>query len=132
MKKFIALCILSTYLLASSALGEVIKLPILFQHYFEHKSLTAQLSFDQFLIDHYNSIPHTDNDEERDNQLPFKTLDQNGTSLLNMMVPISSNHQLKSVINLISIDHFSLYKENFNHSSFSDKVWQPPKYLINS
>lgn len=132
MKKLFTLCILSAYLLASTALGEAIKLPILFQHYFEHKSQTAQLSFTQFVIDHYNSIPHTDNDEERDNQLPFKTLDQNGSNLLNVMVPNALNHQLKNAINLISIDHFTLYTENFNHSAYCDKVWQPPKFLINS
>jgi len=65
-----------TLLLAVTAnvfsLGQLVKAPILFEHFKEHKQLDARISFVDFLIHHYSFEEHTDNDEDRDMQLPFK------------------------------------------------------------
>ncbi|RYJ38889.1 hypothetical protein NU08_2114 [Flavobacterium anhuiense] len=49
------------------------KLPVLMQHYQEHKQL-MDLSFLDFLSMHYWGEDLKDNDSDRDMQLPFKTI----------------------------------------------------------
>lgn len=104
------------------------KLPVLFQHYFEHKLINSEITFSEYLSDHYNSIPHTDNDEARDNQLPFKSLDL--SNFFTPAIPIfHSNNVQKTVWATVKNDSF-LYKENFIPSCHCRKVWQPPKGMI--
>jgi len=55
------------------SLGQLIKAPVLFEHFKEHKQLDARISFLDFLIHHYSFEEHTDNDGDRDMQLPFKS-----------------------------------------------------------
>ncbi|WP_281632756.1 hypothetical protein [Flavobacterium luteolum] len=57
----------------SSFVQQFYKLPILIQHYGEHKKL-MDLSFVDFLSMHYWGEDLKDNDGDRDMQLPFKTI----------------------------------------------------------
>jgi hypothetical protein len=125
LKKLILYILFPFYLLSATSLQELVKLPVLFQHFFEHKEINQQITFANFLIDHYNDIPHTDNDEERDNQLPFKSLD---TSTTANTIAIHNFQELS--LNLATIplpmdkmttrdDHFA---GNYHYS-----IWQPPK-----
>lgn len=105
---------------------ELVKVPVLFQHYFEHKELNNQITFLNYVIDHYNEVPHTDNDEERDNQLPFKSTTQTASGQSNFAIP--QNHQIiiKATIRpLVTLD--VPYVENDIPNSYSSKIWQPPK-----
>lgn len=54
-------------------LGEVLKLPLLAEHFLDHQSRDA-LSFAGFLDQHYSGS-HSDADQSEDEQLPFKTID---------------------------------------------------------
>jgi hypothetical protein len=56
-------------------LHQLLKVPILIQHYLEHKTETPSITFIQFLSLHYRSEPVFDADYRRDMQLPFKTAD---------------------------------------------------------
>ncbi len=57
----------------SSFVQQFYKLPVLMQHYQEHKQL-MDLSFLDFLSMHYWGEDLKDNDSDRDMQLPFKTI----------------------------------------------------------
>lgn len=57
----------------SSFVQQFYKLPILIEHYQEHKQL-MDLSFIDFLSMHYWGEDLKDNDADRDMQLPFKTI----------------------------------------------------------
>lgn len=57
----------------SSFVQQFYKLPILIEHYQEHKKL-MDLSFIDFLSMHYWGEDLKDNDADRDMQLPFKTI----------------------------------------------------------
>lgn len=131
MNKFIAICIASILLVYSTRLQELAKLPILFQHYFEHQSLNEEITFGAYLWEHYSDIPHSDEDEQRDNQLPFKSTDNGNVTLLSLAVPPSNPVSLK----LIPTDYTcpSLYfKGDHIPSASGAKIWQPPKALIYS
>ncbi|WP_316818178.1 hypothetical protein [Pedobacter nyackensis] len=117
-------------LLFSTELQELIKLPLLFQHYFEHKAINEDISFSRYLIDHYNSVPHTDNDEERDSQLPFKSVDKNSV-LTSPAVPPSDKFVIK-MPTIIVFNSLSIYNDDDVPAAFSGSIWQPPKSLIYS
>lgn len=106
---------------------ELVKLPVLFQHYFEHKELNNQITFLNYVVDHYNEVPHTDNDEERDNQLPFKSTTTQ-TACVQSSLAIPQNHQILvkvPVRPLIKLD--APYVEYYIPNSYQSKIWQPPK-----
>ncbi|WP_379090037.1 hypothetical protein [Pedobacter sp. UC225_65] len=127
MKKLFILFILSFHLVSATALHELLKLPVLFQHYFEHTALNDQLTFTKYLVDHYNDIPHTDNDEERDNQLPFKSSDQQPPNgLANLAIP--QYHQVSLKFPIPAAVKLTVgYKEGHIPNSYQSKIWQPPK-----
>lgn len=118
------------YLFSSTQLREIVKLPVLFQHFIEHKQVSADLSFLEYLSDHYNSAPHTDNDEERDNQLPFKIIEVN--SLSASAVPISICSILYKLPAEIIKENTFKYREGFVPSPNCGKIWQPPKGLLHT
>lgn len=72
MRKTIAILFVVIFTGATTELGQVLKLPLLVQHYLAHRE-TQPVSFWQFIYDHY-SYDHQDADKNQDMQLPFKTV----------------------------------------------------------
>lgn len=101
------------------------KFPVLIQHFYEHKLLNSHITFSEYITDHYNNIPHTDNDEERDNQLPFKRVDSN-TSLSPVMPASYAADLQKPEFPLVAVKTFSR-NDDFIPSAHISKIWQPPK-----
>lgn len=60
---------------STTELHQLFKLPILFQHFAEHKSRDSKVSLVEFLSMHYWGDDLNDDDNDRDMQLPFKKLD---------------------------------------------------------
>jgi hypothetical protein len=125
LKKLITLILFAVYLISGTGLREMVKLPALVQHFYEHKLLNSQITFSEYLTDHYNNIPHTDNDEERDNQLPFKRVDSN-TSFSPVMPASCSIDLRKPVLPLLNAKKASR-NDHFIPSALISKIWQPPK-----
>jgi len=71
-------------------LGQLAKVPVFFEHFYEHKQLDAGISLLGFLIHHYSFEEHTDDDSDRDMQLPFK-------SLLNLSSGFDFHAAIKSI-----------------------------------
>jgi hypothetical protein len=63
-------------------LHQLIKLPVLFQHFAEHKQRNHNVSFTDFLSMHYWGDDLNDDDNDRDMQLPFKKLDAHPTHVM--------------------------------------------------
>lgn len=105
----------------------MLKLPVLFQHFNEHKQLNDNLSFFSFIYEHYNSIPHTDNDQERDDQLPFKTIDM--SSFLTPAIPVFYLNNFEKVVRIIIRNDTFHYAEGYIPSPDGSKIWQPPKSI---
>lgn len=75
----VSLFILSTvFAFSATELHQLIRLPQLVAHYHEHKKEDPSLSLFGFLQLHYTADHPMDNDEDDDNQLPFKTTDAIG------------------------------------------------------
>lgn len=128
MKKVFALFLLLLHLVSSTQLTEVAKIPVLFEHFSEHQSINPQITFFEFVIDHYNNTPHTDNDEERDNQLPFKTINQSTPHFV--AITPNKSQSISKIAYTLAKSHNGLYIDPFIPSSFTEKVWQPPKQMM--
>jgi hypothetical protein len=99
----------------------MLRLPILLEHYSQHKQQVKDISFWDFLVMHYKSDVAHDSD---DNQLPFKDSDHSFTAST-LAIPI---HKivLKETVIIPKADHFYSYSETFVSSHLSE-IFQPPK-----
>jgi len=68
-KRKIAILFLSFYVLGSTECHQVLRMPLLVKHYYEHQQQVDSLTFWEFLVLHYkNDVAHDD----QDMSLPFK------------------------------------------------------------
>ncbi|MEI6948551.1 hypothetical protein V9K67_15260 [Paraflavisolibacter sp. H34] len=73
MQRITAILLLSLQLLTHVGLYQLLKLPVLAQHYYEHQRTNKELSLLSFLKTHYFIDDTRNADYARDQQLPFKT-----------------------------------------------------------
>jgi len=67
--------LLCVFAASATPLGELLKLPVLIEHFREHKQETPDMTVMGFIVLHYFSGDIRDADYERDMQLPFKTME---------------------------------------------------------
>ncbi len=67
--------LLAAYVAAATPLGQLLKLPVLVEHFAEHRRENPDISVFGFVVLHYFSGNVRDADYERDMQLPFKSVD---------------------------------------------------------
>jgi hypothetical protein len=82
MRKILLIILTSVHLLGNTEISQVLKLPNLITHYFEHHRLNPAISFFQFLAMHYGGNDGTHADDEKDNQLPCHDLYHNTLSVV--------------------------------------------------
>src|SRR5690606_20766565 len=99
-----------------TGLQDLTRLPVLFQHYFEHKNLDDNITFFDYIEHHYNDIPHTDDDEERDNQLPFKAYEFYAANVLSTALPPSSGFLPKKVYQILPNQKTIINNDYIPHS----------------
>jgi hypothetical protein len=125
LKKIISILFLTAYLCSATQVRELLKLPVLFQHYLEHKQQNHSITFLAFLDIHYMHGSPRDADYDRDMQLPFKTCMYSSVSAaFTMPVPPVftpekiAYHEKKQKLFLDIPDYIYHY---------SPSIWQPPK-----
>ena len=125
MKRLLSIFFLSIYLFSATVFSELLKVPILLEHYKEHKSQNSSLGFLNYLYQHYASNFIIDKDFQKDAKLPFKG------DFNNNLQPISCNDifyidiKQQSITALQKI-RISAVDESFI-SSYYGGIWQPPK-----
>lgn len=100
------------------------KFPLLFSHFFEHNQIHS-MSFGTYLQHHYLELEHDDDDDEKDQSLPFK----NATHSCFQFVP---NEPLCVSVVASSTEfqksHFSYVEEVYPDPIFD--IVHPPSNLI--
>ncbi|WP_164112162.1 hypothetical protein [Sphingobacterium sp. xlx-96] len=121
----VTILFLSVYLTTFTPFKEVWKLPILIEHFMEHRAEDPSISISAFLDMHYMQGNPRDADYERDMQLPFKVISHAG--VISVAIPPSYiffqaapplyNQEEKPILYDVAA-----YSFNFHRS-----IWQPPK-----
>ena len=124
MKKWVSILLLSLYLLSTTELNQLLKLPVLIEHYVEHKNLNPEMTLLAFFKMHYDH-PVKDVDYKTDRKLPFiihSTLSLVFTLNTDFSFEISgSDYKYFHIQNIPSLDE-NLYIKGYLHS-----IWQPPR-----
>ncbi|MCX8490400.1 MAG: hypothetical protein ORN54_04970 [Cyclobacteriaceae bacterium] len=109
------------YLTSFTEVHEILRLPLLLEHFAEHKSQVTDMSFVDFLMMHYETdVAHDDHD----NQLPFKVPGHSFTTI-SMVLP-SLKINLTEAVPSAVLSYMFDYKESFFSSSLQ-AIFQPPK-----
>ncbi|WP_231433777.1 MULTISPECIES: hypothetical protein [unclassified Chryseobacterium] len=116
---------LTLFLVSTTELYQLFKIPQLIEHYFEHKNLNSEMSFTAFLKTHYDH-PSKDGDFGKDRKLPFivhaKTL-----SLLFVL-----DKEFQMVAKQVSFENMKSYQmplidEDLCLKGFLNGAWEPPR-----
>jgi hypothetical protein len=125
LKKATAILFLFVQLSTTTEFSQLFKLPVLWQHYQEHRENNKNVSFMSYLAMHYFNGDVKDADYDRDMQLPFKT---------------TTHYQVASVASILPAPIVPVEPPSYNHlseivpsddtfisSQFLSAIWQPPK-----
>lgn len=109
------------YLTSFTEVHEFLRLPLLVEHFQEHKTQTNDMSFVEFLLMHYKTdVAHDDTD----NQLPFK-VPGHSFAAISIGLPVQKIN-IGDIAPQIILSHTFDYKESFFSSSLQ-AIFQPPK-----
>jgi hypothetical protein len=127
LKIFVTISFILLHLFTTTAAGELLKLPLLVHHYFEHDEKDDHESIIHFLLEHYAELhaaisQHHVNDHRH---LPFKTTEKEYFSTAISLVPNTFENSEPLVFNLMFVS--STAKETSAYSHFLADIWQPPR-----
>ncbi|MDX2174798.1 MAG: hypothetical protein SFY56_16970 [Bacteroidota bacterium] len=126
MKRIIPILLLFVFLTANTEAHQLLKLPILVNHYIEHKKQNHKISFTDFLNMHYVMEDDGDGDTAEDMKLPFKS-DNTCGNTYNLGFVSQSNYQLSVKVIPAENKLFNNHSVEFISSAFLSSIWQPPK-----
>lgn len=119
---------LSTYLFSATEFKQLLKLPLLVEHFIEHKEENKLITFWEFLTLHYKTTNVKDADYEKDMKLPFKSQ----TGLFSSIIIFHLFPNFDNLLNNIfptSKKSYVITSEHFIDSSAVCSIWQPPKSI---
>ena len=125
MKKVVSISFLIVFLLANTELHELLKVPLLLEHYILHKQEDKNQSFLTFIYKHYVSVQdhfHLQNDHDG---LPLKTKDcikYNPGIVSFLLIPYA---RLQEV--LYQLKQRIFFKKVFLSNVNQGNIWQPPQ-----
>jgi hypothetical protein len=125
MRRVSAIALLFLYLSVNTDLLEIMRFPVLFEHFYEHKQVNREFSFVGFIVLHYFRSDVKDADYERDQQLPFKGTHCEMTSL--SVAITAENTPVAPRPTGEVIQKLVMYSSPFTSSLTQFAVWQPPK-----
>jgi hypothetical protein len=126
LKNCITILFLAGYLFSVTEAHQLLKLPVVFQHFSEHQQEDKNISLLQFLAMHYLHGSPKDKDYDRDMQLPFKTAGDCLATITPAFVPVTVELNLEQPV--IILQQVNIVKPaQFILSTYLSNIWQPPK-----
>jgi len=126
-KKLISILLLSLYLISTTEVYQLLKIPTLIEHYWEHKKLNPEMSLTAFLKTHYEN-PVKDGDYGKDQKLPFVIHSAPLTLIFTIHPGFCFEAKAESFRPLQS-HKIPSKDEDFCYKGFTGSVWEPPKSL---
>lgn len=123
LKKLFTILLLSILSFHQTELHQVLKFPVLVEHYFEHREENKELTLLEFLKLHYLD-DKVKSDYQRDMQLPFKA-DHCILTASPLVVPegISWEKPEPAIIDF----NFPKIEQNRKASGYLEDIFRPPK-----
>lgn len=118
--------LLSVYVLSTTQVTELLKLPKLFEHYQMHSNWNEHETFLEFLAEHYADDSKQNADYDEDMKLPFKTINIGGNFMVSY-VPVTQGFKLAKKMNAVQTIKWSSAPDNLFPSAHLSTIWQPPK-----
>ncbi|HRO41556.1 MAG TPA: hypothetical protein PL009_01885 [Flavipsychrobacter sp.] len=125
LRRLLSILFLSVYLIAATEMQQLLKLPLLIEHYTEHKQQSSHLSLWQFLRMHYANGNEKDADYDKDMKLPFKTHTET-VHLLLFLSSVSHFSVAERIIYAIP-QKFVIHADDVVHAAYAAAIWQPPR-----
>jgi hypothetical protein len=120
MRTTIGISILLLMVSVQTPFGQLLKLPLLVEHFLEHKE-KQRISFRYFIQDHYTGS-HSDTDLPDDEQLPFKSI-----SLYNIGYAMMPGQ----IVYKVYFGNYPADKikvaDSFIRCAFAGNIFHPPK-----
>lgn len=128
MKKLIPILLISVYLISTTEFYQLLKIPLLAEHFNEHKSLNEGTTFWNFLVMHYsnNDIEYADND--KDMRLPFKSNEGSLHSINSSIIHHTNSNAVIKPVLVLNLKEYKPKEDIFFNSTYHSNIWQPPKY----
>lgn len=117
------------YLTSTSAFLDVLKLPLLVEHYLDHKKSNAAISFSDFLELHYSGEAFNHSHSAKKNPhdgLPFHH--QTTTTNLVVAQPILLDFFMKSHFQIADKKTITDKTNSFTDTLYLCSIWQPPRF----
>ena len=126
MKKYIAYFFIVIYLFSFTEVRQMLKLPVLVEHFISHKLRDPGTNWVDFLTMHYVLDHGMDNDYVQDMKLPFKKIDFSSITPIPTLTPAKFEISFENTFESIQEKHNFAYSESYYPSIYL-KIWQPPK-----
>lgn len=125
MRKAVSIFFLSLCVFTFSEFHQLMKLPVLFQHFAEHRQEDPTITIFAFLKLHYKGSFAIDDDYKRDQELPFRT----NETLVNNITACEFNFPLYVVVphSPVNEKEYSILKENKIPVICIQDIFQPPR-----
>lgn len=125
MRKWTIILLMAVYTFGTTDAYQLLKFPIMLQHFVEHRREDPKMSFIAFLRMHYADKIVVDEDFSRDMQLPFKTAEAcciaATVSMPAQWVSIDVPHPV------VLQQAFFLFDEPVDYSLVHGDIFQPPR-----
>ncbi len=118
---------MAVYMLSTDTqLMELLKLPLLLEHFQEHNQWDPDISFIGFMYMHYVSDDNTYGDQERDMQMPFKKLIHSFESQTGFIMPTPDFSIIPKTELVDQRQDVFTYSSGYSFYYLSS-IWQPPR-----
>jgi hypothetical protein len=111
--------------LSATELNQFFKLPILFEHFSEHKTENKNITFLEFLKIHYQGNHAPASDDLKDKKLPFKSQGNSFSTQIFAVLPAFSEIEIPLFSD--NKKNIAIYKNLFVPTFKLESIWQPPK-----
>lgn len=125
LKRFIGILMVSVYMFSFAELHNLLKIPVLLEHFKEHKQEDPSICFWDFIKLHYFDPIVVDDDYQRDQQLPFRDADCCIITSSSVFECLSFAMDIQAPTELQQEHH--LYNEVNKPQYNSFDIFQPPR-----
>jgi|YelNatPaOPRAMG01_1025707.scaffolds.fasta_scaffold01282_10 hypothetical protein len=128
MKRVATIALFCIFLFGSTEAYQLLKLPLLMEHYLQHRSENPEISFISFLKLHYNKKLIIDDDWQQDQQLPFKTQQSANAFMFGFVSMPSKPISVQVLVIPYSQKTFRIETQHAYSFTLLQDIFQPPRH----